>query len=136
MSPIARFSATSSAILGLLFIILETARRGIDAWGTTSVTILEDYIAGILLVTAAVALIRSARISWPLMLAASAYATGMMTSSLWGQVEAQLRGETWETQQSIVIAVKAFLWLLPLILSVFSLRELRRGFHGEPHSGS
>lgn len=32
----------------------------------------------------------------------------------------------WESQQITVIAVKALLWLLPLTLSVISVRELRR----------
>ncbi|MEV4892339.1 hypothetical protein AB0K48_23445 [Nonomuraea sp. NPDC055795] len=126
MSPIARFAAISAAVLGVLFIGLETARRGVEAWWTTPVTILEDYVAGILLIIAALALLRSARLSWPLMLAAGAYATGMMTSSLWGQVEAQLKGEMWESQQITVIAVKALLWLLPLTLSIISVRELHR----------
>ncbi|MFI6901252.1 hypothetical protein ACIBKY_08325 [Nonomuraea sp. NPDC050394] len=126
MSPIARFAVASAAVLGVLFIGLETVRRGIQAWWTTPVTILEDYVAGILLIIAAVALLRSARLSWPLMLAAGAYATGMMSSSLWGQVEAQLKGETWESQQVTVIAVKTLLWLLPLTLSVLSVRELHR----------
>ncbi|MFI6290974.1 hypothetical protein ACIBEJ_05275 [Nonomuraea sp. NPDC050790] len=125
MSPISRFAAISAAVLGLLFIALETFRRGLAALGTTPVTVLEDYVAGLLLIVAAAALFRSARMGWPLMLAAGAYATGMMTSSLWGQVEAQLKGETWESQQVTVIAVKAFLWLLPLVLSLLSLRELR-----------
>jgi hypothetical protein len=125
MSSTARFAAISAVVLGLLFIVLETVRRGLAALATTPVTVLEDYIAGILLIVAALALFRSARMGWPLMLAAGAYATGMMTSSFWGQVEAQLKGETWESQQVTVIAVKALLWLLPLTLSVVSLRELR-----------
>jgi hypothetical protein len=122
MSPAARFAIAVATLLGLLFPILETLRRGLGAWLTTPVTLLEDYVAGGLLLWAAAALARGARSGWLAMLAACAYTTGMMSSSFWNQLEAQLKGETWEANQGVVLAFKAFLWGLPLIVAILSAR--------------
>jgi hypothetical protein len=60
------------------------------------------------------------------MLVAAAYATGMMSSSFWKQLEAQLTGETWEDNQGVVIAFKLLLWGVPLILTILSARAILR----------
>lgn len=124
MSPAARFAIVVATALGLLFPILETLRRGFGAWLTKPVTMLEDYVAGGLLLVAAIALARGARSGWMLMLAACAYTTGMMSSSFWNQLEAQLRGETWEANQGLIVVIKAFLWGLPLIAAILSAKVL------------
>ena len=124
MSPAARFAVPSAAILGMLFPVLETLRRGFGAWLTKPVTMLEDYVAGGLLLIAAAALARRRPSGWALMLAASAYATGMMSSSFWNQLEAQLMGVTWESNQALVVAIKAVLWGVPLAVTVVSARML------------
>jgi prolipoprotein diacylglyceryltransferase len=125
-----RFAVVSAAVLGVLFPLLETLRRGLGAWLTTPVTLLEDYVAGALLLWAAAFLAQRRPSGWVVMLAAAAYATGMMSSSFWKQLEAQLTGETWEANQGVVIAFKLFLWGLPLILTILSARALLRERNG------
>lgn len=121
-----RFAVISAAMLGVLFPLLETLRRGLGAWLTTPVTLLEDYIAGALLLWAAVFLAQGRASGWVVMLAGAAYTTGMMFSSFWKQVEAQLTGETWEDNQGVVIAFKLLLWGVPLILTILSARMVLR----------
>ena len=121
-----RFAVISAALLGVLFPLLETLRRGFSAWLTTPVTLLEDYVAGALLLWAAVFLGQRRPSGWVVMLAAAAYTTGMMSSSFWKQLEAQLTGETWEDNQIVVIGVKRLLWGVPLILTIISARAVLR----------
>lgn len=122
----ARFAAPAAALLGLAFPVLETARRGFGFWLVRPVTMLEDYVAGALLLWGALALARRSPSGWIVMLAAAAYATGMMSSSFWNQLEAQFKGEAWEPNQALVVAVKALLWGLPLLLTVLAARALAR----------
>ena len=117
-----RFAVIAAAVLGVLFPLLETLRRGFSAWLTTPVTLLEDYVAGGLLLWAAVVLAQRRPSGWMVMLAAAAYTTGMMSSSFWKQLEAQLTGETWEANQGLIIGFKLLLWGLPLILTVLSAK--------------
>lgn len=121
-----RFAVIAAALLGVLFPLLETLRRGFSAWLTTPVTLLEDYVAGALLLWAAVFLAQRRPSGWVVMLVAAAYATGMMSSSFWKQLEAQLTGETWEDSQGVVVAFKLFLWGVPLILTLLSARAVLR----------
>ena len=121
-----RFAVIAAALLGVLFPLLETLRRGLVAWLTTPVTLLEDYVAGALLLWAAVFLGQRRPSGWVVMLAAAAYTTGMMSSSFWKQLEAQLTGETWEDNQIVVIGFKLLLWGVPLILTIISARAVLR----------
>ena len=121
-----RFAVIAAAVLGVLFPLLETLRRGFSAWLTTPVTLLEDYVAGALLLWAAVFLGQRRPSGWVVMLAAAAYTTGMMSSSFWKQLEAQLTGETWEDNQIVVIGFKLLLWGVPLILTIISARAVLR----------
>jgi hypothetical protein len=120
MSPAARFAVPAAAILGILFPVLETVRRGFGAWLITPVTLLEDYVAGALLLWAAIAVFRRWPSGWVVMLAACAYTTGMMSSSFWNQLEAQLKGVTWEANQTLIVMIKMILWGLPLVITVLS----------------
>ena len=120
MSGRARFVVVSAAILGILFPVLETLRRGFGSWLHTPATMLQDYVAGGLLLVAVVAVLAGWRLAWPTMLAACAYATGMMSSSFWGQLEAQMTGVSWEANQALVVAVKSLLWGFPLAMTVLS----------------
>lgn len=122
MSGRARFVIVSATILGVLFPLLETLRRGFGAWLHTPATMLQDYVAGGLLLVAVAAVLAGWRLGWPTMLAACAYATGMMSSSFWGQLEAQLTGVSWEANQVLVVAVKSLLWAFPLAMTVLSAR--------------
>ena len=124
MSPAARFAVPSAILLGVLFPVLETVRRGFGAWLHTPVTLLEDYVAGGLLLWAAAAVLRRWPAGWIIMLAASAYATGMMSSSFWNQLEAQFKGVSWEANQTLIIAIKAILWGLPLSMTILSAKVL------------
>lgn len=130
MTPAARIAVPTAAIFGLLFPVLETLRRGFGAWLERPVTMLEDYVAGGLLLAAAGMLGRGRPLGWPLMLGASAYTTGMMSSSFWNQLEAQLTGVVWEEGQGLVVAIKAILWAAPLGLGVLSAKVLLNGRQG------
>lgn len=120
MSGRVGFVVVGATVLGIAFPLLETLRRGLGEWLHKPVTMLEDYVAGGLLLLAVVAVRGKWRLAWPIMLAASAYATGMMSSSFWNQLAAQLSGESWEANQSLVVAVKALLWALPLTMTLLS----------------
>lgn len=124
MSPAARFAVPAAALLGVLFPVLETARRGFGAWLVTPMTLLEDYIAGGLLLWAALAVFRARPAGWHIMLVASAYTTGMMSSSFLKQLEAQVQGVAWEANQGLVVSIKLFLWGLPLILTIVAAKVL------------
>lgn len=120
MSGRARFVVITATILGILFPLLETLRRGFGAWLHTPATMLQDYVAGGLLLAAVAAVLTGWRLAWPTMLAACAYATGMMSSSFWSQLEAQMTGVSWEANQTLVVAVKSLLWGFPLAMTVLS----------------
>lgn len=122
-----RFAIVSAALLGVLFPLLETLRRGLGTWLTKPVTMLEDYVAGGLLLWAVAALAQRRPSGWVVMLAAAAYTTGMMSSSFWNQLEAQLRGEAWEANQGLIVAIKLVLWGLPLALTILSAKVVLHG---------
>ena len=95
---------------GILLPALETGRRGWAHWRVDFATMLEDYLAGGLLLLAGVLSVR-ARPRAPLLLViAWAYVTGMMTSSLLGQVAGTARGVDLEPNNALVLAVKVGLW--------------------------
>jgi hypothetical protein len=118
-----RFEVISAFVVGAFLPILETARRGIAYWTVNVTTMLEDYVAGGLLLAAGFLAIR-AKPSAPLFLVAAwAYVTGMMTSSFWYQVEATIRGVDFEPRNSAVLAFKILLWGTCVISFVLSLRR-------------
>lgn len=104
---------------------LETARRGWATWATNPATLLEDYVAGGLLLLGVWATVSRWRSAWPLVLLAGAYATGMMSSSFWKHL-APLAGQVAEPNQGLVLMVKALLWAASATVALGALRIVGR----------
>jgi len=118
-----RFEVTSALVVGALLPLLETIRRGVAYWTVHVTTMLEDYLAGGLLLAAGFLAIR-ARPSAPLCLVAAwAYVTCLMTNSLLYQVEATIRGVDLEPRNPAVLAFKLLLWGTGVISLLLSLRR-------------
>src|ERR1051325_8569114 len=98
-----RFEVISALVVGTLLPILETIRRGFGHWAVNVTTMLEDYLAGGLLLLAGVLALRAKPSAPRLMVVAWAYVTGMMSSSLFDQVEGTLRGTDLEPRTSVVL---------------------------------
>jgi hypothetical protein len=124
MRSTARFPVIAAYAVGVLLPTLETVRRGPGHWRISVATMFEDYVAGLLLLLAAVAASRARPHAPALLLAAWAYVTGMMSSSFWYQLEATLRGADLEPDHLTVLAVKLLLWTTCLAGSVLSLRQV------------
>ena len=112
-------------VLGVLLPVLETMRRGFAHWQVDFATMLEDYVAGALLLAAGFAAWR-ARPRTPLLLPiAWAYVTGMMTSSLLGQIAVTRRGVELEPNNPLVLGVKLALWGTAVTSLILSARGIR-----------
>lgn len=105
-----RFEVVAAFVIGLLLPVLETVRRGFDHWGVEATTLLEDYLAGVVLLLAGLAAARGARYAPPLLLAAWAGVTTMMTISLISQVEETVRAVELEPDNTVVLVAKLLLW--------------------------
>jgi hypothetical protein len=118
-----RFEVNSALVVGIALPLLETIRRGLAYWTVNLTTMLEDYVAGGLLLVAAFLAIR-AKSSAPLLLVTAwAYVTGMMSSSFWYQLEATIRGTDLEPRNTVVLAFKILLWGVCVISLLLSLRR-------------
>ncbi len=111
------FEVSAAFVLGMLLPILETCRRGFNHWLVDSTTMLEDYLAGLLLLFAAVISVRGKRNAPLWLVFAWGSVTGMMSVSFLDQLEWTLRGTELEPQNGLVLFVK-FLLLSTCILSV------------------
>src|SRR5262245_17957228 len=87
-----RFEVAAAFALGVLFPLLETARRGLGHWAVDFTTMFEDYLAGAILLIAAWATLQGRRWGPLLLVAAWSGITGMMTISVVSQVEDTVRG--------------------------------------------
>jgi uncharacterized membrane protein len=81
-------------IMALVFIVGETARRGISYMSVNATTMFEDYFCGAFLLVAALLTLKKHRRAPKFMLAAWAYATGGMFVPFFAHLEAWLRGVT------------------------------------------
>ena len=120
-SPV-RFEAKAALVVGILLPVLETYRRGLTHWRVEFTTMFEDYLAGVLLLTGAIAAYRAMAASRAMLLVAWAWTSSMMTISFVDQVEVTLRGVDLEPMNADILVVKF------LLLSV-SLVALTRSFH-------
>lgn len=122
-----RFEVSAAFALGALLPILETARRGMGHWSVDATTLLEDYLAGALLIAAGVAARRGAAFSGPLLLCAWSAVSGMMTLSLISQIEDTLRAIDLEPHNEVVLGFKLLLWATCMAALVRSFRAARQG---------
>jgi hypothetical protein len=119
-----RFDIGAALAIGVLLPALETLRRGWATWGIDFTTMFEDYVAGALLLLGASAALRSPVQGRVLLLVAWSYVTGLMSSSVWYQLEETLRGTVGEPLE--VLIVKVLLWSTCIAGVVTAARHLRR----------
>ena len=105
-----RFEVIAAFALGILLPVLETCRRGFGHWGINFTTMLEDHVAGALLLIAGWASYRAKPWGPLFLVLAWAYVTGMMGGSFWYQLEDTFRGAATETNNLLVVIVKLLLW--------------------------
>lgn len=117
-----RFAVKTASIIGLLLPLLETYRRGFGHWRIEFTTMLEDYVAGGLLLVAAWAGFRRQTWARDALVVAWAWVTGMMTISVVSQVEDTLRTGSPEPDNAVVVVVKVLLLLVSASALVSALR--------------
>ena len=118
-----KFEVIAGFAIGILVPVLETCRRGIGYWATEVTTMLEDYVAGALLLVGAWASYRALNWGAIFLLLAWAYFTGLMSSSFWSQLEETLRQTASEPHNLVVVAVKFFLWAICAAALILSFRS-------------
>ena len=117
-------------IIAFVFLAGKTARRGISYFSINATKMLEDYVAGVALLVAAILWVRNYRHSTIIMTAAWGYVTGGMFVPFFSHLEAWLREETIRsdhihTDVNAVI-LKYVVWLICLVCFVMSLRTAIR----------
>ena len=118
-----RFDIAAALAIGVLLPALETLRRGLVTWRTDFTTMFEDYVAGALLLLGARAALGRPAQGTVLLLIAWSYVTGLMSSSVWYQLEETLRGTVGEPVE--VLIVKLLLWGTCIAGVVTAARHLR-----------
>lgn len=119
-----RFEVIAAFAIGILLPVLETCRRGIGYWGVEFTTMLEDYVAGALLLIGAWASHRTRRWGAAFLLLAWGYFTGLMSSSFWYQLEETVRHTTSEPNNLLVLIVKFLLWTTCVVSLALSFRRV------------
>jgi hypothetical protein len=120
-------------VMGAIFILGETARRGLDYFAINATTMLEDYSSGILLLLAAAAC--TAKLSQSTMYLAGAwgYSAGGMFVPFFAHLEAYLRGATFRPDHPIEdvsgIIVKGVIWGICVVAFIASLRDRSATFN-------
>lgn len=108
-----------------VFLLGETARRGVSYVKINATTMIEDYLCGLLLLAAAIVWRAGNRYAPPLMASAWAYATGGMFVPFAAHLEAWLRQETFrpdhphEDLNSVIL--KGAIWAVCLVCFAVSL---------------
>ena len=114
-------------VMAFVFIAGETLRRGLSYLSVNATTMVEDYICGALLLSAAVLWYQKRPLAPKLMAVAWAYATGGMFVPFFAHLEAFLRDTTFrpdhphEDVNSIVL--KGVIWAICLVFLIISLRS-------------
>ena len=113
--------------MGAMFILGETARRGIDYFSVNATTMLEDYGSGILLILAAAACTAKLAHSAIYLAGAWGYAAGGIFVPFFAHLEAYLRGATFRPDHPIEdvneIIIKGVIWGICVSLFIASLRD-------------
>jgi hypothetical protein len=120
-----RFEIAAAFVVGVLLPALETIRRGIGYWAIDATTMMEDYLAGALLLVAGLAARRGAAYSGPLLLTAWAGVSSMMMISLISQIEDTIRAVEIEPHNTVVLSFKLILCATCLTGLIRSFRAVR-----------
>lgn len=114
-------------LMSFVFIVGETARRGIGYLSVNATTMFEDYFCGILLISAAFFWTKKLNAAPKLMIAAWAYATGGMFVPFFAHLEAYLREVTFRADhphadlESVIL--KGVVWAICLTCFVITMRS-------------
>jgi hypothetical protein len=112
-------------VMAFVFLVGETARRGISYFSINATTMFEDYFCGILLLIAAWAWAKKYNLSEKLMVAAWAYATGGMFVPFFAHLEAWVRGVTFREDHPHEdingIILKGLIWAICLACFIVTL---------------
>ena len=120
-----RLEIGAAFAIGILLPVLETVRRGVGEWAVDFTTMFEDHVAGVLLLTGAWAAHRGRTWGALFLVVAWSYVTGLMSSSVFYQLEETVRGTVGEPP--VVLVVKIVLWTTCVLALVSSFRNARRG---------
>ena len=116
-----------TGFMGLFYFVVETLRRGIGYFSINASTMLEDYLCGLVLLTASLMWLRSHVFAPIMMVGAWAYATGGMFVPFTAHFEAWLRGVTFRPDHPHdeigVIVLKGVIMLISLICLFVSFRS-------------
>jgi hypothetical protein len=114
-------------IMAFVFLAGETARRGIGYFSVNATTMIEDYLCGALLLSAAWIWFNRYDMAPKIMAVAWAYATGGMFVPFAAHLEAWLRGETFRPDHphtdTASIVLKGVIWAVCLACLIVSLRN-------------
>jgi hypothetical protein len=114
-------------VMAFVFLVGETARRGIGYFSINATTMIEDYLCGAFLLLAAFVWFKKAAIASPLMAAAWGYATGGMFVPFAAHLEAWLRDETFRPDHphadTASIIIKGTIWVICLGCLIVTLRN-------------
>ncbi len=117
-------------LMSFMFIAGETSRRGLGYFSINATTMLEDYLAGLLLLTAAVLWTKHHPQGKKFMIAAWAYATGGMFVPFFAHLEAYTRGVTFRTdhphEDLNSVILKGIIWGTCLICFIVVMRSTER----------
>lgn len=113
--------------MAAMFILGETLRRGLSYFSINATTMVEDYLSGALLITAAILWSKASKHARFYMIAAWAYSTGGMFVPFFAHLEAYLRGATFradhphEDLNSVIL--KGVIWLVSLICFIVVMKH-------------
>lgn len=111
--------------MAFVFLVGETARRGIGYFSVNATTMIEDYLCGALMLWAAWAWSRGASVAPKAMIVAWAYSTGGMFVPFAAHLEAWLRNETFRPDHAHTdtasIILKGIIWSVSLACLIVTL---------------
>lgn len=121
-----RFEIVAAYVMGLLLPVLETCRRGFGHWSVSTMTMLEDYAGGGLLLFAAVLSTRGRKTAPLWMVVAWTAISAMLATSFFYHLEETLRGGWSGPRTSLVLAVKSVLLGTSVVALAISMDRCRR----------
>ena len=117
-------------MVSLVFLFGETARRGIDYFSINATTMVEDYLCGAMLITAAILWSKKHVMAPTFMVAAWAYATAGMFVPFFAHLEAWLRGATFRADHPFddvnSVILKGTIWSISLICFVIAMQYQKK----------
>ena len=112
---------------GAFFLLIENIRRGVSYFEINATTMIEDYLMGVIFISAALIYRKNRELGTKLIIGAWAYAVGGMFVPFAAHLEAFLRGETFRPDHIHTdvnsIVLKGFVWLLAILILTWAIKE-------------